>query len=440
MIRVWRSMFILMISFLLLSACVIAPTAGGSPQGESKAVTDAEPGVVELEVVGWGAGQAQVYERMSEEHPNIRVAERMMEFGELIPFLKTRFLANEAPDIVQLQPGAMVREFHENLLPLDEYLDTDSSIDLQKFVQPVLQTAYVDGKLYAIPQHPMVSGLVWYNQDIFDELDLQVPTNYEELKNVAQACRAAEYLPLALNGKDGWNRLIVTEQFFAYAAPDKMEQAVAGQTPWTDPQLIVAMGYWKQFVDDGIFQDGVFGAGFADALGAFQEGKACMAVAGSWYKGSALSGIRPPETKGNILPMAFPDITNSGREWTPAISAGHVFAIASGTKSPEDAWAVMRSIIEYGDPLANYPVLVPVYASGIESQALQKADDPEQLQAVTAFELDAWQKKTLLDEWWYPEVRDAIAEAAVGIGTGQVSPEEAMQQVQTIADRVLSQQ
>ena len=325
---------------------------------------------VTIEVVGWGSGQAVVYETFMEENPDITVTEQMLPFGDLIVFLKTRFLAGEAPDIVQLQPGNLI-EFKDSLLPLDDLIASDPDLAMGKFVQPVLGTTIVDGVLLGIPQHPVVSGMIWYNQDLFDRLGLEVPTDYDELKQVSQACRDAGLLPLIVNAGDAWNRLIVTEQLFAYFAPGKMAQAVAGEIPWTDPDLVAGMAFWKTMVDDGVFQDGVMGAAW-QTFTPFDEGDGCMAVQGSWAKGGRLVGIRPETTLGVSLPMPFPDVTNSGAAWMPAISSGHAFAINKDSANIETAWEVMKQIIRLGDPLANYPVLIPVYESDVASPVLAR--------------------------------------------------------------------
>lgn len=392
---------------------------------------------VTIEIVGWGSGQAVVYEEFMNQNPSIAVTEQMMPFGDLIVFLKTRFLAGEAPDIVQLQPGNLI-EFRDNLLPLDDLIASDPELDLANFVQPALTITIVDGMLLGIPQHPIVSGMLWYNKDIFDELGLQVPTNYDELKAVAQACRDAGHLPLILNGGDAWNRLNVVEQLFAYFAPGKKAQAVAGEIPWTDPDLVAGMAFFETMVEDGVFQDGVMGADFG-VMAAFSEGNGCIVVQGSWAKGGQLIGIRSEETVGLTLPMPFPDVTNSGLAWMPALGTGHSFGINKDSPNIEAAWEVMKQIIRLGDPLANYPVLIPVYASGVDSPVMARANNMGQLEATTAFELAAWDAEGafLNDAWGFAEVRDAIAEAASGVATGQVSAEVAMREVQRVAERVL---
>ncbi len=401
-------------------------------------VVTATPEPITIEISAWGSGQPAVYEKFMEEHPDIKVVERLMEVPALWAYQKTRILAGEPPDIIQIQPGAMVREFYESLMPLDDWIAADPEIELGKFVQPVLATVYVEGKMYAIPQHPMVVGMIWYEKSIFEELGAEVPTNYGELLSVCKAAREAGYLPLAFNGMDAWNRAVYTEQVLEYAAPGKFMAALEGQVRWTDPDLVEGMDYWRKLTDDGILQDGVWGAAYGDVADPFFNVQAAMITFGSWAKGGmVLRGIRSEDIVCDALPMAFPDITSSDRAWKPGIACGHVFAIPKEAPHPFEAWDVMRTITLYGDPLANYPVLVPAYESDIVSPVLEMATDMEQLDAVKEFELGAWKLDTILDEWWYPEVRDAACEVAAGVGTGAITADQAMQEVQAVFTRVV---
>ncbi|MHB8624792.1 MAG: ABC transporter substrate-binding protein [Aggregatilineales bacterium] len=419
---------------LFVSASIFLALSTGLPAAAQQ--TAPATTATQLQLVGWGVGYAQVYKAFAKVNPNITITERMFNYAEYIPFLQTQFLAGDPPDIVQLMPGASLVQFKDDLLPLDKYIASDPGINVDKFLKPVLATSYVNGQLYGLPQNPSVSGLLWYNADIFTKLGIKFPINYTEWVSVAKACRAGGFLPLAFDGQDDWNRLIVMEQFFNYAAPGKMQQALMGKIKWTDPDLVNAMSFWKKLADDGVFQDGVFGASYTDAFNAFHSGQACMVVAGSWYAVYALKGIRTADIVGNILPGAFPDITNNSQPWTPNINASHVFTIAKNSKHPDEAWQFLRFIGANGDVLASYIALVPSYDSGQSSVLLQQASDATQVKTVEDFTAAAWKLPTQLDEWYVPEIRDAIAQATAGVGTGQISAADAMQSVQDVADRL----
>jgi raffinose/stachyose/melibiose transport system substrate-binding protein len=53
-----------------------------------------------------------------------------------------------------------------------------------------------DGLPYGVPFIAVSHG-IYYNQDIFDELDLQIPETWEELLTVAQAVQDGGYTPFA---------------------------------------------------------------------------------------------------------------------------------------------------------------------------------------------------------------------------------------------------
>ena len=68
---------------MLLALCLVIFVTGATIAQEQ----------VTIEIVGWGSGQAVVYEQFMENNPDIVVTEQMMDFAELNTFYKTRFLA-----------------------------------------------------------------------------------------------------------------------------------------------------------------------------------------------------------------------------------------------------------------------------------------------------------------------------------------------------------
>lgn len=92
-------------------------------------------------------------------------------------------VAFEAPDISNRYPK-FARQ--NAFLALDDYIDDYPSLALvPDFIWDQFR---VDGKIYAIPKYyPRFSFLPMIRKDWLDNLGLEVPTNYEELKQVAIA-------------------------------------------------------------------------------------------------------------------------------------------------------------------------------------------------------------------------------------------------------------
>lgn len=200
-----------------------------------------------------------------------------------------------------------------------------------------------------------------------------------------------------------------------------------------------AFSYWKKLADVGIFQDGVFGTAWGDISTPFADGRVAMFCGGSYCKGVMLEGIRDPTTKADGWPVAFPEVTSSNRPWIASVGPGHLATMAKDSKHPYEAWAVLKTLLIYEDVLAEYAPIVIYYDSGLENETLlTKATNPEQVKACKEFEWSVWKAPTVLEIWEYPEVLDAATAVVVGIGTGAITAEEGMEEVQAVWNQVMA--
>lgn len=58
-----------------------------------------------------------------------------------------------------------------------------------------------DGEYYAVPLGLSYAGYVWANMSYFDKYNLELPTNYDELKEVCQTFRDNGEYPLVIWSK-----------------------------------------------------------------------------------------------------------------------------------------------------------------------------------------------------------------------------------------------
>ncbi len=103
--------------------------------------------------------------------------------------LTTTFSTGSIPDLVGFEGGDAnyVKYAKQNaFLPLDDYIDDYPT--LQRVPDAIWDSLRVDGKIYAIPNYlnpaPQSTAI---RTDWLENLGLEMPTNYEELKEVALA-------------------------------------------------------------------------------------------------------------------------------------------------------------------------------------------------------------------------------------------------------------
>ncbi len=180
-----------------------------------------------------------------------------------------------------------------------------------------------DGHQVSLPLGGMSAGMVWVNQDIFDEAGAQVPTDLDSWKAACEKIAAIgkQCFTMGAGGEDTFP----TEMFHSVANsvdPDFFLNAALGKAKWDDPQGIETIQIFKDLKDAGIISDNVLDAGqYPLANEQFMKGEAAMVQMGFWYTqySGAESSLTAMEGAGvsnptsfTQLPVAFPDVAGKG--------------------------------------------------------------------------------------------------------------------------------
>ncbi len=119
---------------------------------------------------------------------------------EMIKNQKIRQAANEIPDIIYMKPDHIL-ELKSSLLPWGA---NEELVKENKFVNSYAINSADSGGYYGLPMK-VFSDWVFYKKSIFKELNLQIPTTWDEFLNIANAIKANEkYIPIAMGAKDTW--------------------------------------------------------------------------------------------------------------------------------------------------------------------------------------------------------------------------------------------
>lgn len=162
--------------------------------------------------------------------------------------------------------------------------------------------------LNALPFELNMEGF-WYNKKIFSQNNLQPPTTWDELGQVAAKLQGKGIQPLAASGIQGWplTRLI-GNYLFRKLGPDALDNVQSGKAKLTDPAYVEAAQQVANFGKQGYFGKGVATLDYTPALDLFLQGKAAMIYMGSW----ALTDFNnPSETTigaSNIGYFPFPTV------------------------------------------------------------------------------------------------------------------------------------
>ena len=315
------------LSLLGLSAC--------SSQGES---TD---GKVTIEYFNQKGEMVdtlrEIAKDFEKENPNVHV--KVVNVPNAGEVLKTRVLAGDVPDVVNIFPQSIeLQEWAKA-----GYFEDLSNKDYLKRVKNHYADKYaIDGKIYNIPYTANAYG-IYYNKDKFKELGLKVPETWEEFEELVDTIIAKGETPFAIAGADTWTLngyhqlALATSTGGGKEANDYLRFSKPNAIKSSDSVLKDDFKLLDLFRKKGAMQTNWQGAGYTDVVGAFARGDALMTPNGSW----AITAINAQDPKFNVGTFPFPG-KQKGQSLT--IGAGDLaWSISSSSKHKKEA----NAFVEY---------------------------------------------------------------------------------------------
>ena len=314
----------------------------------------------------WNPGDEEythaMLEKFEEEHPDIQIDYTFMPYTDHVEKLKVDLSAGDAADVYGVQTGAMYKEFRdfeEDLTPylVKEYGD-DWASNYNEYAMSLLKGD--DGEYYAVPLGLSYAGYVWANMKYFDKYDLELPTNYDELKAVCQTFRDNGEYPLVIGAKDSWINIDTWMNIAADINTEKLYSAIEGETPFTDEDLVQSFQIWQNCFTDGVFQDGALGVGmYTDSTDMYQkEGSVPMILNGSWSLGAYMDSDEQSQEvyngEGANHKIFLMDWNNDGKIAPVEEAVDVSLAINNQSKVKDAAWTFVDWMIHEGaDTLVN---------------------------------------------------------------------------------------
>lgn len=263
----------------------------------------AEDGTVTLTYRTWIPSIEQwqpIVEAFEAENPGITITfEGADGAGDYLGELDNLILAGDVPDMYGIQVGSAFDDYAEYALDTQEY-----AADWIGDIKPELleSTTTADGVVAAVPILTAGSEFYLYNQTLFDELGLSLPTDHASLLDVSEKARAAGYTPFAMGAADAWH----AADFFVwlsnqYGGGGDIYEAAAGELAWDSPNLVAAAEAWQSLFADGVFQEGATSTTvYPSARDDYFLARRALAMpTGSWHVSATLQGN--PETPGSAV-------------------------------------------------------------------------------------------------------------------------------------------
>lgn len=265
------------------------------------------------------------FERLN---PNIE-----LEFDYLVnePYhnkLQALTVADELPDVMFLWPGKRTGQVTGSGRVKDLRPWLQGSED--QFAASALAPQGPNGEIWELPEQVTATHVMFTNERLLDELGLAFPRNFEELLAQGNTIRAAGYIPIAMDNKDGWQMQSTLLSALVERTGGKawFERARDGNgAAFTDPEFVEALEVVRVLSDEEMFSPGVNQAEYGRALTDFVNEQAVYFIDGGW-RTSNLVGEMTPEQYEYISLRVFPELARErGQAGSTAIVAGTGFGM-----------------------------------------------------------------------------------------------------------------
>ena len=384
----------------------------------------------------WNPGDEEythaMLEKFEEEHPDIQIDYTFMPYTDHVEKLKVDLSAGDAADVYGVQTGAMYKEFRdfeEDLTPylVKEYGD-DWASNYNEYAMSLLKGD--DGEYYAVPLGLSYAGYVWANMKYFDKYGLELPTNYDELKEVCKTFRDNGEYPLVIGAKDSWINIDTWMNIAADINTEKLYSAIEGETPFTDEDLVQSFQIWQNCFTDGVFQDGALGVGmYTDSTDMYQkEGSVPMILNGSWSLGAYMDSDEQSQEvyngEGANHKIFLMDWNNDGKIAPVEEAVDVSLAINNQSKVKDAAWTFVDWMIHEGaDTLVNGQLQYMPARNDMELNVEGLNEN-----GTENLEYCVEQGKNNVGgyrEMAYAELKETISNELTELALGDVTPEEA---------------
>jgi len=278
----------------------------------------------------------------------------------------------------------------------------------------------------------LAASVLWVNQALFKDYDLELPTTWTNFITACQTLSQNGIIPMTFGNKDRWPG----SHWIAYVVmrlggPEAFLSAVNREIPFNDPIFVEAGTRIQEAVNAGCFEAGMNGIGSDDSQVSMALGEAAMRQMGDWD----LSGLREvnPDILKDITVMPFPVFEDGKGKATEMVGGtGQAFAI-SATAPEGTAEAVIELLSsEYFGTLTAQNDFIPALV-GYDDLI----EDPIK-QQIAALIADS----TYIQLWWDQFLPPAMAQAHLDttqqlFGLG-ITPEDAAQAIQDLAESELT--
>jgi raffinose/stachyose/melibiose transport system substrate-binding protein len=327
-----------------------AACGGSSSQGQvvRMFVGTAETAALEREAIA-------LVDRFDEESDKYTVERESIPPDQVREVIQTRLRSDQPPDYFGYDTGpgfAGVLAEAGLLYPLDKAYRENG----WKIYDWARQRATYGGKSYGVPSQ-VEELIVYYNKDLVPE----VPQSLEDLRAIAEDLKGQGKTPFGFGDSEQWPAgHLFSIGISNILGREGLDDILYGDGRWDTPEVEAAIElFFRDFVDNGYYPEGVNAITYEDANTLFYAGDAAMNITGTWLVSEVTETVQDFEV--GFFP--FPSIDGSGISPPAGVGAGAF--LAADAQNPDGGIALMnfyqreeiaRTVMETSQTIPAHPV------------------------------------------------------------------------------------
>lgn len=281
----------------------------------------------------------EAVKEFEELHPNIKIKTEAVLNDSYKEKIRVVLGSNNPPDVYFSWSGEFAYNFARagQSLDLTSYVEEDTDWSGQ-IIESQFGPFTLDGKVYGIPWSTDGKAF-FYNKKVFNDLNLEIPTTWEELLTVSEKIKDAGITPIAFGSKAPWtishyigslNEYIVPEDVIA-----KDYSLSNSDGEFTHPGYVTAL---EKFIElEPYFNQGVNSVDHQYARELFNGGKAAIG-----YFQLAEIGLIEPSLGEDLGVFNTPFVEGGEGNPSSITAAPEGIMISSKTKHPEEAMEFIK--------------------------------------------------------------------------------------------------
>ncbi len=224
--------------------------------------------------------------QMSKKYPNLtfNIEARIGSDGEA---LREWAAVGELPDIFEINSQDVFDLLKNNgdLYIMDDVVEKTGFYDLFSNGEAAKAArTNADGHQYGFGCEASNLGCLWYNKELFEELGIQEPTNYDEFKTVIAALRAAGKTPISLFSAEKWpGTTLYSWASIAEGAVKGVDAINDGEAKITDEPYVKAAQKFLEIAGMGAFSSSALTTNYQQAYEAMYNKEAGFFLSGAWF-------------------------------------------------------------------------------------------------------------------------------------------------------------